>query len=377
MTLPRVVIDSAILVTPRLLALPVELIPIEGTRICSNDLRGVQALLTRTVTQVDSTLLEDSQIFFVGTASAGTDHIDTRYLAEQGISLASAAGCNAAAVADYVLDAIYHCDRLESVINGATVGLVGYGRVGRHLGARLASLGASVKVYDPFFEANGEDIQVCNLSEVLACSIVSLHAALHSDPLHASFQMIDCTATTHVMPNALFINAGRGGLVTEEALHRMADKGVTLVLDTWPDEPQVPQTLLSKVAVATPHIAGYTGTAKTNATDFLINPCLRALDLESSLEMNNPKETEQVSVEVPADSDIGGLMKVMEAVSRVAQDDSDFRRAWSKSPTPDNFEAQRTNYRLRSQYSDLIISANSTSSELHRLLGAAGFGGVS
>lgn len=100
MTLPRVVIDSAILVTPRLLALPVELIPIEGTRICSNDLRGVQALLTRTVTQVDSTLLEDSQIFFVGTASAGTDHIDTRYLAEQGISLASAAGCNAAAVAD-------------------------------------------------------------------------------------------------------------------------------------------------------------------------------------------------------------------------------------------------------------------------------------
>jgi erythronate-4-phosphate dehydrogenase len=179
------------------------------------------------------------------------------------------------------------------------------------------------------------------------------------------------------MPNALFINAGRGGLVTKEALHRMADKGVTLVLDTWPDEPQVPQTLLSKVAVATPHIAGYTGTAKTNATDFLINPCLRALDLKSSLEMNNPKETEQVSVEVPADSDIGGLMKVMEAVSRVAQDDSDFRRAWSKSPTPDNFEVQRTNYRLRSQYSDLIISANSTSSELHRLLGAAGFGGVS
>jgi hypothetical protein len=131
------------------------------------------------------------------------------------------------------------------------------------------------------------------------------------------------------------------------------------------------------VAVATPHIAGYTGTAKTNATDFLINPCLRALDLESSLEMNNPKETEQVSVEVPADSDIGGLMKVMEAVSRVAQDDSDFRRAWSKSPTPDNFEAQRTSYRLRSQYSDLIIRANSTSSELHRLVGAAGFGGVS
>ena len=76
---------------------------------------------------------------------------------------------------------------------------------------------------------------LCALPEVLGCSIVSLHAALHTDQPHPSAQMIDNTAVSYISPDALFINAGRGGLVTEEALHRMADKGVTLVLDTWPE----------------------------------------------------------------------------------------------------------------------------------------------
>ena len=80
MTVPKVVIDSAILVTPRLSALPIELIPIAGRQIGVNDLKDVHALLTRTVTRVDAHLLQDSRIGFVGTASAGTDHIDTRYL---------------------------------------------------------------------------------------------------------------------------------------------------------------------------------------------------------------------------------------------------------------------------------------------------------
>ena len=113
MAAPKVVIDNAIWVTPRLLALPIELVPIRGTQIVPADLKDANALLTRTVTRVDANLLQDSAITFVGTASAGTDHIDTQYLSKRGIQLANAAGCNAAAVADYVLDAIYQCQRLN------------------------------------------------------------------------------------------------------------------------------------------------------------------------------------------------------------------------------------------------------------------------
>ena len=373
MALPKVVIDSAIWVTPSLSALPIELVSIQGTQIVPSDLKDANALLTRTVTRVDSNLLQDSPIAFVGTASAGTDHIDTRYLSERGIKLANAAGCNAGAVADYVLDAIYQCQRLESLINGATVGLVGYGAVGRHLAARLSMLGGKIKVYDPYVKSTEAGVTLCALPEVLGCSIVSLHAALHTDQPHPSAQMIDNTAVSYISPDALFINAGRGGLVTEEALHRMADKGVTLVLDTWPEEPSVSQELLSRAAFATPHIAGYTRTAKSNATDFLIEPLVRALSLDNPFNTLESEDTRQVMVDLSRQSDSHGLMDVMKVISRLAQDDDQFRKSWEESPTPDNFETQRTQYRLRDQYSALTLEAVNASTELQRLLSAAGF----
>ena len=373
MALPKVVIDSAIWVTPSLSALPIELVSIQGTQIVPADLKDANALLTRTVTRVDSNLLQDSPIAFVGTASAGTDHIDMRYLSERGIKLANAAGCNAGAVADYVLDAIYQCQRLESLISGATVGLVGYGAVGRHLAARLSMLGGKIKVYDPYVKSTEAGVTLCALPEVLGCSIVSLHAALHKDQPHPSAQMIDNTAVSYISPDALFINAGRGGLVTEKALHRLADKGVTLVLDTWPDEPSVSQELLSRAAFATPHIAGYTRTAKSNATDFLIEPLVRALSLDSPFNTLESEGTKQVRVYLSRQSDIHGVMDAMKAVSRLAQDDVDFREAWKESQTSDNFETQRTQYRLRDQYSALTLEAVNASTELERLLSAAGF----
>ncbi|MEK9934417.1 MAG: NAD(P)-dependent oxidoreductase [Luminiphilus sp.] len=373
MALPKVVIDSAIWVTPSLSALPIELVSIQGTQIVPADLKDANALLTRTVTRVDSNLLQDSPIAFVGTASAGTDHIDTRYLSERGIKLANAAGCNAGAVADYVLDAIYQCQRLESLISGATVGLVGYGAVGRHLAARLSMLGGKIKVYDPYVKSTEAGVTLCALPEVLGCSIVSLHAALHNDQPHPSAQMIDNTAVSYISPDALFINAGRGGLVTEEALHRLADKGVTLVLDTWPDEPSVSQELLSRAAFATPHIAGYTRTAKSNATDFLIEPLVRALSLDSPFNTLESEDTKQVMVDLSRQSDSHGLMDVMKVISRLAQDDNQFRKSWEKSQTPDNFETQRTQYRLRDQYGALKLEAANASTELQRLLSAAGF----
>ena len=154
----------------------------------------------------------------------------------------------------------------------------------------------------------------------------------------------------------------------------MADKGVTLVLDTWPEEPSVSQDLLSRAAFATPHIAGYTRTAKSNATDFLIEPLVRALRLDSSFNTLESEDTKQVMVDLSSQSDSDGLMDAMKAVSRLALDDVDFREEWEKSQTPDIFETQRTQYRLRDQYSALTLRAVNASTELQRLLSAAGFG---
>ena len=122
---PKIVLDSAITITPRLAQLPVDLVAVAGRDIGPEALCGAQGLLTRTVTRVDAALLEGSSVSFVGTASAGVDHVDLDYLSASGIGFASAAGCNAQAVGDYVLSAIGLCGRLEAVMEGATVGLVG------------------------------------------------------------------------------------------------------------------------------------------------------------------------------------------------------------------------------------------------------------
>ena len=73
---PKIVLDSAITITPRLAQLPVDLVAVAGQDIGREALRDAQGLLTRTVTRVDAALLEGSSVSFVGTASAGVDHVD-------------------------------------------------------------------------------------------------------------------------------------------------------------------------------------------------------------------------------------------------------------------------------------------------------------
>ena len=355
MTRPRVVIDSAIRVTNRLRALPIEFIPIAGGEISNNSLIGAQALLTRTVTRVDESLLAKTGVEFVGTASAGTDHIDLEYLAANDISFASAAGCNAAAVGDYVLSAISLCGRLEDVVYGADVGLVGYGYVGRALADRLSRLGATVKVYDPWVTEFAADVESVTLGEVLDCSVVSLHAALVKTAPFPSHHMIGIKEADLVKRDALFINAGRGSLMSVEAVERLLERDVEVVLDTWPTEPHVPIELLNRVRFGTPHIAGYSEVSKNNATDFLIPALVNALaldfeDMNAADDRNSPVELTDTG------DDLETLSALLRHVGRIEQDDREFRLAWAKQQSPEVFETQRRQYTMRQQLQGSAVS---------------------
>jgi erythronate-4-phosphate dehydrogenase len=75
--------------------------------INAETLADADVLLVRSTTKVNQQLLANNkQLQFVGTATAGTDHVDQNYLAEQNIPFISAGGCNAVAVAEYVLSAM-------------------------------------------------------------------------------------------------------------------------------------------------------------------------------------------------------------------------------------------------------------------------------
>ena len=79
----------------------------DGRNLCKSDIGRSEILLVRAITQVDERLIGDSNIKFVGSATAGIDHVDIDYLREASIEFASAAGTNARAVAEYVINCVY------------------------------------------------------------------------------------------------------------------------------------------------------------------------------------------------------------------------------------------------------------------------------
>ncbi len=130
-----------------------------GRKISSEDLVDADALLVRSVTQVNQSLLEASQVNFVGSATIGTDHIDRDYLAEQGIQFAYAPGCNAQAVAEYVLSAIaYWAQQQQKDLTQCRVGIIGAGNVGTKVAQVLELLGIDYLLNDPPLEEQGAPI---------------------------------------------------------------------------------------------------------------------------------------------------------------------------------------------------------------------------
>ena len=123
-----------------------------GRVICAADVADADALLVRSVTQVNQQLLAHSSVRFVGSATIGVDHVDMAWLQQQGITFASAPGCNADAVVDYVCSALcaLQVDWQELCAGRKKVGIIGCGNVGGRLHRRLQALGIAVRCYDPF-----------------------------------------------------------------------------------------------------------------------------------------------------------------------------------------------------------------------------------
>ena len=92
-----------------------ELVLIPGRFIKANDVRDADMLIVRTVTRVDQALLEHSRVRFVGSVTAGADHLDLRWLKKAGIQVSLASGFNAPPVADYIVSVIAALQSLNAI----------------------------------------------------------------------------------------------------------------------------------------------------------------------------------------------------------------------------------------------------------------------
>lgn len=128
----------------------------------SGEVKDADALIVRTRTLCDRTLLEGSSVKFIATATIGFDHIDVGDLEALGIKWTNCPGCNAASVGQYVRN----CLALSSMFDGKamsdyTVGIVGYGHVGREVYKALRSAGCKLLVNDPpLAEQGGAEIEL-------------------------------------------------------------------------------------------------------------------------------------------------------------------------------------------------------------------------
>jgi len=235
-----------------------------GKAIGPADVRDAVALLVRTRTRCDAALLDGSSVRLVATATIGTDHIDRDYCDSRGITVASAPGCNAAAVAQYVRVAL-HTLALDRP--GATLGVIGVGHVGKLVAEAGRRLGMRVLLNDPPREIAEGPAGFTPLQELLAASdVVTLHIPLL--PENRDFANAAFFAT--MKPGASFINASRGEVVDEDALLAIRPKLDKLVIDVWKNEPNINLDLLTATDIATPHIAGYSIQGKMNGTTAVV-----------------------------------------------------------------------------------------------------------
>lgn len=252
----------------------VELIP--GRDITRTQLLDCQCLLVRTVTTIDKSLLHDTPVQFVASATIGTDHIDLDYLKHQGITFSNAAGCNAEAAAEYVISGIFALSQhLDFDPFSRKAGIIGCGNVGSNLLKKFQTLGIETLVCDPpRAELERDNSSYVDLDTLIAeCDLISLHVPLTRKGKHATHHLFNQKNLASLNKGCLLINAARGSVVDNQALDAVLTLRPDLMtfLDTWENEPNLLRTLLEKVDLATPHIAGYSVEGRLRGTQMILD----------------------------------------------------------------------------------------------------------
>ena len=262
-----------------------EIIPAEGRLINNRLVRNADALLCRSITQVNQSLLQDTKVKFVGTATIGTDHLDIDWLESNHIRWANAAGCNAAAVAQYVLSGLAFWSLTQKCdIKKLKIGIVGAGNVGTELARCLDLLGIHYLLCDPPLESQGDKRSLVSFEEALKCDVISLHVPITNTGRYPTRHLIHQAILAQIKPNQLLINASRGAVIDNQALtdYLSDSKSAAIILDVFENEPDVPMELIEKCLLATPHIAGHTLEGKLRGSWLIFKAFCKAFDIATT-----------------------------------------------------------------------------------------------
>jgi len=248
---------------------------------------GYDALIVRSGTKVTREMIEASDLKIIGRPGVGLDNIDREAAKEKGIEVVNSPEASTIAVTELVLGSlialfrnIHHADRtmrngkwerskfMGNELFGKTLGIVGFGRIGREVGIRARAFGMDVLAHDPNITAEDArefNAEYAELDELLEkADIITLHVPL----MESTRNLIDEERLGIMKDSAVIVNMSRGGVINEDALYNALKNGKIkgAVLDVFEKEPPEGSPFLGlENVVLTPHLGASTDEAQVNA----------------------------------------------------------------------------------------------------------------
>lgn len=295
----KIVVDDKIpFIGEALESLADEVVYKPGAAINKDDVRDADALIIRTRTRCDANLLEGSRISFIATATIGYDHLDTEYLKHAGIAWSNCPGCNASSVGQYIRSCMLLLEKEKGYdLARTTIGLVGIGHVGQAVIEAIRPLGMTILQNDPpkkeeHFQTGSSVEDFSDLKTLQEqCDIISFHTPLIRSGRYPTFHLADEKFFNGLRKKPLIINTSRGPVVDDAALYRALQDGLVsdAIIDTWENEPHINLSLLHRIYIGTPHIAGYSADGKANATRMALTALCHHFHLPATFNIRVPR----------------------------------------------------------------------------------------
>jgi D-3-phosphoglycerate dehydrogenase / 2-oxoglutarate reductase len=242
------------------------------------DIANAVGAIVRADAVVDATFLERApRLRVLARTGVGVDHVDLPAATSRGIPVVITPGAGTRAVAEGVFALALHllkrlgpstdlirqgrwADRGQvsmGDLDGATIGIIGYGRIGRRVGALATAFGMTLLAYDPF-SAPPVEIAAPDVSTLASASdVVTLHVPLTEETDH----LVGEAFLDRIRPGTILINCSRGGLVDLDAALAALKSGrlAGVGLDVFDPEPPEHHPLFDHPdVVLTPHLMGMT-----------------------------------------------------------------------------------------------------------------------
>ncbi|MDR0926671.1 MAG: D-2-hydroxyacid dehydrogenase [Ignavibacteria bacterium] len=249
------------------------------------DICNYEAIIVRSATKVTKEVIDaGTKLKAIGRGGVGIDNIDSAYAATKGIPVLNTPGASSISVAELAIAHMFAVVRFLNTssmqmrkgewpkkeyaagleLTGKTLGVLGFGNIGRETAKRALGLGMKIVAFDPFVNTTDMDVKLCTKDEVLAQSdFITLHLPLiKGEPVP-----VGTPEFAKMKDGVIIINCARGGVVDEVALLNALNSGKVLGagIDVWTNEPATDAQvgLINHPRVsATPHIGASTNEAQ-------------------------------------------------------------------------------------------------------------------